>query len=113
MNAEAQRIAIAWACGKEPWWRCPKHSQVNGPECQWCSAQATWEDCPDYPNDLNAMNEAETKLITAENYFDFLRHMHIAMGKPQTPCWPIHATAAHHAEAFLRVLNLWKEDPAP
>lgn len=52
MTPEAQRIAIAEACG------------------------AYSKFCPDYPNDLNAMHEA-----------------------------------AQRAEAFLRTLGLWREEP--
>ena len=51
MNAEAQRIAIAKACGwtvtANGWWIDPEDKSGG------------LADCPDYLNDLNAMAEAE------------------------------------------------------
>ncbi len=58
---------------------------------------------PDYPNDLNAMHEAEKTLDE--------RNLSI-MGKilweiNSTHVW--HATDRQRAEAFLRAFGLWKE----
>jgi hypothetical protein len=95
MNAEAQRIAIAEACEDT-------------------------EPVPDYLNDLNAMNDAETHMqrsdVTFKTFFvealenvvrsslenDF--HKKLEM---EWAC--AHATAAQRAEAFLRTLNKWEE----
>ena len=94
MNPEAQRIAIAEACGivsKDQW----------GP--LYKTPRGILRDCPDYLNDLNAMHEAENALdgdqliIMAGNVcFNFAAH-------------PLHATAAQRAEAFLRTVGKWEE----
>jgi hypothetical protein len=83
MTPEAQRIAIAEACG------------LTG----WQEARAL----PNYLNDLNAMHEAEKYLTNEafEVYIGKLRKMFIA--RDNAHC----ATAAQRAEAFLRTLNLW------
>lgn len=109
MTPEAQRIAIAEACG----W---KYVKVY----QWAGDLITpkqWHDVdvlPDYLNDLNAMHEAEKVLLpdlsrygteltkvcdqfAAENGYELLES------------WRTTATASQRAEAFLRTLNLWKE----
>ena len=76
-------------------------------------------DIPDYPNDLNAMHEAE-KILTGKSkwkYAGILCKM-IAGYKPSDSttrislegvCNIAHATAAQRCEAFLRTLNLWEE----
>lgn len=69
---------------------------------------------PYYPNDLNAMHEAETWLISKatramryeEKLIDVCSHSH----PPATQMGSLwHATAAQRAEAFLRTLNLWTD----
>lgn len=118
MSPEAQRIAVAETCG-------------------WCdiSTQCPWEKCahpvgqlfgklngvsgyvPDYPNDLNAMHEAE-KMLTGEQRIDYWNKV-IAicdrdMGLPgkrwaATTFFIIHATAAQRCEAFLRTIGKWTD----
>jgi len=106
MKPEEQRIEIAKACG---WTKfTPGTIQYTARR-----ADGLWGMIPDYPNDLNAMHEAE-KLLTddqwdrEEGYLDQLeivtgtRHM-----KPGAT--RVHAaTAAQRAEALLKTLNLWK-----
>src|SRR5438552_2780682 len=62
MNIEAQRMAIAEACGWKPaseskkWWTRPAHFKISG------SARGT-DGLPDFLNDLNAMHEAEKRVM--------------------------------------------------
>ena len=63
---------------------------------------------PDYLNNLNAMHEAEKVLdIVAErgDYWDYLSF--ITGGEDEM----IYATASQRAEAFLRTLDKWEEEP--
>ena len=79
---------------------------------------------PDYPNDLNAMHEAEKMLNlkyhdTRTKYYMFLMRSVKRITNCDSMHWSeievdyiyacIHATASQRAEAFLRTLNLWKE----
>lgn len=96
MKPELQRIRIAKACGfDESHWLELGGGIVFG----------TSGSLPDYPNDLNAMHEAEVVIIksgyTAIRTYEDLLQKQIAN--------IIFATAAQRAEAFLRTLNLWEE----
>lgn len=103
MNPEQQRIAIAEACGyyKDNQYWCVRTG--NGVVC-------TFEP-PDYPNDLNAMHEAEQKMEYWDGYISNLKFI---CGDPQSEGYSTHkayrATAAQRAEAFLKTLNLWKNN---
>lgn len=99
MKPEAQRIAIAEACG----WRATESPNWTGlrPDGRGWNG-----DLPDYLNDLNAMREAEAIIIkrgarVIRDYEDALQK-HVAN--------IVFATAAQRAEAFLRTLNLWTND---
>lgn len=105
MSPKAQRLAIAKHVGwkqKEDCWVAP-----NGdvwPVMQGCPAYEYGTNIlPDYTWDLNAMHEAESTMECPEQYETEL----IRVCK-ETPSW--HATAPQRAEAFLRALNLWKND---
>jgi len=91
MKPEAQRIAIAEACGTIKW------SYALPQKCVAASV-------PNYLNDLNAMHEAEKVLNQKqkEHYFFIIFNFY---GN-----WPeaIQATAAQRARAFLRVIEKWK-----
>lgn len=123
MTPEAQRIAIAEACG----WKSPYHPEnIAGMNGWWSQKRGVWwvnplservmiSSVPDYPNDLNAMHEAE-KVLMHDQQVQFS----IEVGRLTTAYLPasrsawtdftlMHATAAQRAEAFLRTLNLWKE----
>ncbi len=76
-----------------------------------------------YIEDLNAMAEAE-KALTDDEYYRYEDHMWdiiVDDGKwvaMDGITFPYHnrmssATALQRAKAFLRVKNLWKEDPTP
>ena len=103
MKPEEQRIAIAKTCG---WQFIPEyhHGEDQPPEFTTVTPDGKHL-CgyyPDYLNDLNAMHEAE-KILTndqRDDYFDRL----LWVGPP------LFSTAAQRAEAFLRTLNLWRDD---
>jgi hypothetical protein len=110
VSPEAQRIAIAKACGftqKEPW--------LDGREC-WGHKDhpphVGFEEIPDYLNDLNAMHEAETWLLTNKPDLRLVyRRILIDCSEKSHHYW--RATAVQRAEAYLRALNLWQESPPP
>ena len=92
MKPEAQKIAIATACGTMQWgYACVPHKIVH------C-------DVPDYLNDLNAMYRAEETLNSNQ-----WETWHRIVGNWATD--RAHLTAAQRAEAFLRTLGLWEETP--
>jgi hypothetical protein len=93
MKPEAQRIAIAEACG----W---KWFQKGHPEhdVHWQSPQGDYTNLPNYLNDLNAMHEAEETLNGQQSDAYFRR----------ITSW---ATATQRAEAFLRTIGKWQEQP--
>ena len=97
MNEEAQRIAIAEACGTLQW------SYALPQKCVAASV-------PDYCNDLNAMHDAEKVLSRGVGY-----HQSCGFGLYRTALaevcdeqHPIDATAAQRAEAFLRTIGKWE-----
>lgn len=105
------RTAIAEACGwsntHTGYWTHPNQTAAFGKEC-----------LPDYPNDLNAMHEAEHRLCKLEfgwrTYADALEDVVGVNGS-----WAImdeadkrlvlHATARQRAKAFLRTICKCKE----
>lgn len=117
MSPEAQRIAIAEACG----WT--KHRRPDACKCgedipigkamfweyafvppQFNGNMSFWRPVPMYTTDLNAMHEAEKAFLGLNvehhrRYEDALTN--ISGGLP----WL--ATAAQRAEAFLRTLGKW------
>lgn len=63
---------------------------------------------PDYPKDLNACAEFEASLTDRRTYKTFLYI--IVLEDPKNPDNDTtFATAPQRCEAFLRILNLWKE----
>lgn len=135
MSPEAQRIAIAEACGWKNC-RCDEGTRNMPPKGEpdddfnrdvvehakhkpYCGfpTEPHREILPDYLNDLNAMHEAEEvlpidKRVGSQGYMGFLwdtcsKNMHNGGST-----WEIaHATAAQRAEAFLKTLGLWVEEP--
>ena len=106
MSPEAQRIAIAKACGftqKEPW--------LDGLEC-WGHKDhpphVGFEEIPDYLNDLNAMHEAE-KWLKQQPDHEYSTQAICTYDQYLTRDFGPRATAAQRAEAFLRTLNLWDD----
>lgn len=97
MTPEQQRIAIAAACGivsKDQW----------GP--LYRTQYGVVRDCPDYPNDLNAMHEAE-KMFRAAIYCRYISEL-CDLAIKDNNCMYM-ATAAQRAEAFLRTTGKWVE----
>jgi hypothetical protein len=95
MTPEAQQIAIAEACGWKP---NPFQMDMRG--------QVFPQSPPDYLNDLNAMHEAQ-KILSGQQVDAFVTTLCLKV-QPKPSLWD--ATAAQRAEAFLKALNLWKED---
>ena len=84
MSPEQQRIAIAEVCG------------LDGAKDAF----------PDYLNDLNAMHEAEMKLIAGDLDTEYRETLDKVCGQYAII---FRATAAQRAEAFIRTLNKWEE----
>jgi hypothetical protein len=98
MKPEQQRIAIAEACeivSRDQW----------GP--LYKTARGVLRDCPDYLNDLNAMQEVE-RAMNNNDWWKFVEYLTnicgggIALG--------VSATAAQRAEAFLKTVGKWEEE---
>ena len=93
MTPEAQRIAIAEACGWKP---NPFERDMRG--------QVFPQSPPDYLRDLNAMHEAEKAMSVNDRnrYIDTL-------GTTYHDSWEFcTATAAQRAEAFLKTIGKWE-----
>jgi hypothetical protein len=104
MSPEAQRIAIAEACGWE-------HIVFNR---GWIKAGDGKTQCviPDYLNDLNAMHEAE-EVMTEMQRCDYSNHLYDLARRHQevTEKWRyLSMSAAQRAEAFLRTLGKWEDE---
>jgi hypothetical protein len=110
MTPEAQRIAIAEACGYA-------HIRViegRGPVV-WIMHEGHMEEVrvPKYLSDLNAMHEAEKVLFEKDKTIQFGEARYSSRYRTtlihQTNGNEWHATAPQRAEAFLRTLNLWDD----
>ena len=113
MKPEEQRIAIAVICGWEPertWLLAPNRMCGERPE------DGCYMPLPDYPNDLNAMHEAEKVLweidwnnrhVFNDNLANILKGRTVNRNEWYAETL-LDATAAQRAEAFLKTLNLWK-----
>lgn len=115
MSPEAQRIAIAEACGytlirqstawevsdppEDPICLCGEHQVFGGERT---------EQIPDYLNDLNAMAEAE-KALTDDQLADMAEALGVDADDAPADSWRLllRATAAQRAEAMLKTLGLW------
>jgi len=124
MNPEQQRIAIAKSCGWMWTNKCPKHGKQT---IKYWLNEHTGEkvfydsSLPDYPNDLNAMHEAEKTLTDEQLYLygNILDRVTLPVNKqemayihgPEAGMYPelFRATAAQRAEAFLRTVGRWEE----
>lgn len=107
MSPEAQRIAIATACGYH---RNPATGMWDNGNPRL--SRLTFR-LPDYLNSLDAMAEAENQLTTTNQ--QNLYQSNIAeicwgdeeRGDNQVVFNQLTANASKRAEAFLRALNLW------
>lgn len=129
VNPEAQRIAIAIACG----WRIEDKDGTafvyspndktfgNGYTGQPITYRKTLAFLPDYLNDLNAMHEAamalsaedrtqmrkELQWIIAPNTKPGPTRSIVLMCSESYDKW-FYSTAAQRAEAFLRTIGKWE-----
>lgn len=133
MSPEAQRIAIAEACG---WHVHGKPTPLlwlgNSPETLKAyvpdlNMGPQVDRVPDYLNDLNAMNEVEKTLMADDAKYSQRNFYAAHLGSitlndnargweplSNDDCFPIlHATAAQRAEAFLRTIGKWTDTPNP
>ena len=100
MSPEAQRIAIAEACGFS-------EIRLRG----WSGViDGTRRSIPDYLDGLNAVNEAE-KTLTCDNHgtYAYWIQMVTAFKHNDSPLVCIGATATQRAEAFLRTIGKWED----
>ncbi len=113
MKAIEQRIAIARSCGMVRDWDyiLETYQQFRNRD-DGGEAIFTLSKVPDYLNDLNAMHEAE-KVLTIEQHWTFMESIREQIGFQKEFTWSLcHATAAQRAEALLKTLGLWIEEPA-
>jgi len=128
MTPEAQRIAIAKACGWDDirinvdW--LPEETSgllsIPHPTKPGCFKRCiNRRKIPDYPNDLNAMHEAEKTLTPdqQDKYQNGLGSLVAGATFEAYNHWSnvgcvfvAHASASQRAEAFLKTLGLWTED---
>jgi len=64
------------------------------------------KECPDYCKDLNAMHEAEKRLLSGY-WMRYCECLNCLLGKSLYAS--VHATARQRAEAFLRTLGKWED----
>lgn len=105
MKPEAQRIAIAKGRG----FRNIRYEQL--PTCRIFIGMihSSLKQIPDYPNDLNAMHEAEEVLTDRLGYLIELGGC--VQDAAVEDWWLVaHATAAQRAEAFLKTIGKWEEE---
>jgi hypothetical protein len=103
MSPEAQRIAIAAACG---WAR---NGSSGNDEYPWVKpVNGVAKSLPDYIHDLNAMHDAEKLLNIGQRISYYLALVEANRGDDRPDIVSASATAAQRAEAFLKTLNLYK-----
>lgn len=116
MSPEAQRIAIAEACG----WKGPNSDEVKERTKNWVTRDTqdhfispVGVSCgkaalPDYLNDLNAMHEA-AKSLDGYMMLKYASELLALTGGAGTggSFSNIHASAAQRAEAFLKAIWKW------
>ena len=127
MSPEAQRIAIAEACG----WKGPNSDEVKELTKNWVTRDTqdhfispVGVSCgkaglPDYLNDLNAMHEAESSMDMPFNseYSHFLANVCVRCRGISEDMLEVGdgyeialtATAAQRAEAFLKTIGKWQD----
>jgi hypothetical protein len=113
MTAEQQQIAIAKACGWTPESGVMQYDGEEFPWTIWHKDGKTRNSCPDYPNDLNAMHEAEKVLPDkgVNAWWAYVANINSHNPTPLGSETAVHATAAQRCEAFLRTLGLWQPTP--
>lgn len=114
MTPEAQRIAIATACGLRLHTKQSLSGMLMRSEKPFIGCWSTPKPVyigplPDYCSDLNAMHEAEKVLSDSQSsaYVYQLTH------DDRESEGGTFATAAQRAEAFLRTIGKWTDGTAP
>ena len=79
--------------------------QINAAITEAIDADPHWKCAKDYCNDLNAMHEAERRLIS-EYWMRYCECLTFLLGKSIYAS--VHATARDRAEAFLRTIVKWE-----
>ncbi len=124
MIPEAQRVAIAEACGytAEKWESSGSwHLCKNGERCHHpldSTGTKEWafmQHAPDFLADLNACADMEKVLTTMYQKSLYLDFLYVIICSQVTEKWErewfsVIATPPPRCEAFLRTLSLWKED---
>ena len=115
MTPEAQRIAIAEACGFTNVHPVIIRNVTGCGDDRQCGIASDQGWLPDYLSDLNAMHEAENVLTVGQKENDFQTHLNDVVARDRDGLTlglltylSVHATAAQRAEAFLRTLGLWE-----
>lgn len=122
MTPQAQRIAIATACGLgwKPEWSDSGYTSWEEYVAR-CGIEVLNEHIPDYLEDLNAMHEAEQLIdkLPVDTRSLWLDTLAVCCKWPdvknaaelrfETQYLCARATASQRAEAFLRTLGLWKD----
>lgn len=126
MTEQEQRIAIATACGWTEIHDVPYRGGMGdegspfglfGTMNSSCVSQG--QQVPNYLHDLNAMAGAE-KVLTPQQqheYYEVQLERVVGYGlssiRHRNTRALVSATAAKRAEAFLRTLQLWRDDVSP
>ena len=103
MTDEQINAAIAKACE----WKPKRQTKLT----RTGHFKVSYENPPDYCNDLNAMHEAEKmlKIGYCKEYKDNLYDAALELEKKTGRWMPYSLPARHRAEAFLRTLGKWEE----
>lgn len=106
LTKEELRVRVAELCGWKRY-RSAMQAKDNPAPDRWKLAGNIVREVPDYPNDLNAMHDAE-KTLTREQGFHFNDHLSACFewkAKDGADTWIWHATAEQRARAFCAVLE--------
>lgn len=136
MKEIKQRIAIAKACkvkflvskvcpicnGNTPYEAGDDYGITIWGQCEHCNNTGKVKpyhiNLPHYTSDLNAMREARTIITDKVIQARYADELIMVLNRDHdgerrfigaSPFFIANATAAQHAEAFLKTLNLWKE----
>lgn len=82
--------------------------QINAAITEAIDADPHWKCAKDYCSDLNAMHQAE-KTLSQTNMFVMAHWIEQIVNKNGQ--FYFRATARQRAEAFLRTLGKWEEEP--
>lgn len=114
MKIEEQRIEIAKFCGWTNVTVYADENQIDG----FMPAPNTrfWQVVPNYTDDLNAIHEAEKKIINTSTWDGYYRWLVCVMdedSESDNGCQSnimIHASASQRCEALLRTIGKWKNE---